>query len=368
MQEVHHKWHWRYKQKLIKLAVIIAVCAVGMLYLADCPCHADVYNQYVFQPYQLLRNLVFGKIPFSIGDIVYISWGCSLLILVLRWLYYLMSIREYAETLRYAFIKAMGGLASIYLMFMIGWGGNYYKEPLSKYWLVDENRWNDSSIIAFDKYLVQQLNITAPHYKSYNFKEITRRAEGYYKKHTDCYRNGKGLEVKASLFGNWLQYMGVQGYYNPFTGEGQVNKGELHFMLPYVVSHELAHQSGVGAEDDANLLAYALSVQTNDTTFMYSAYFNVWLYTHMQLRMRDTVAANVIKKDLNPITLQHIKELREQRKKYRSKLGAYTGDMYDQYLKLNGQKDGIESYDKVTVSAWLWELQRNNRIIKLNIP
>jgi hypothetical protein len=32
--------------------------------------------------------------------------------------------------------------------------------------------------------------------------------------------------------------------------------------------------------------------------------------------------------------------------------------MYDQYLKFNHQKDGIESYDKVTVSAWAWERKR----------
>lgn len=368
MQESHHKWHWRYRQKLIQIAVVAVLSAICMWYLADCPCHADAYNYYVFQPYQLLRNLFFGKIPFSIGDIIYISWGIGLLALLIRWVYYLLNLKDYADTLNYSFVKGIASLASIYFMFMIGWGGNYYKEPLANYWHIDTARWNDSSIIEFDRFLVQQLNVTAPYYKPYRFKEITRKAKTYYQANTDCYRNGKGLAIKPSMFGNWMQYMGVQGYYNPFTGEGQVNKGELDFMLPYVVCHEMAHQVGVGAEDDANLLAYALSVNSRDTTFMYSAYFNIWLYTHMQLRMRDTVTANAIKESLNPTTIAHLKALREQRRKYRSKIGAYTGDVYDQYLKLNGQKDGIESYDKVTVSAWLWEQQRNSKTEKLYIP
>ncbi len=368
MQETHHKWYWYYKQKLIVLVILLLLAIAGTWYLSDCSCHADMYNEYVFQPFQLFRNLIFGNIPFSIGDVMYVSWGIGLLLLIVRWIYYLFHMQSHATTLRYAIIKASLKLSVLYLLFMIGWGGNYYKEPLAEYWQLERQDWNDSSIIAFDKYLVQQLNAMAPYYKHYRFKEVARKAKAYYKQHTDCYHNAKGLDAKPSLFGNWLQYMGVQGYYNPFTGEGQVNKGELHFMLPYIVSHEIAHQVGVGAEDDANLLAYALAVNSQDSSFMYSAYLNLWLYTHMQLRMRDTVAANNIKKELNPITLLHLNELRKQRRKYRSKLGAYTGDVYDQYLKLNGQKDGIESYDKVTVSAWLWELKRNGKLGKLYIP
>ncbi len=368
MQETHHKWYWHYKQKLIVLVLLLLLSIAGTWYLSDCPCHADVYNAYVFQPFQVFRNMVLGNIPFSIGDIVYISWAIGLLLLVVRWVYYLFKIQSYAVTLRYAIIKVLLKIGVLYMFFMIGWGGNYYQQPLAQYWQLEDCNWNDSSIIVFDRYLVQQLNATAPYYKQYSFKDVTRKTKAYYKQHTDCYRKAKGLDVKPSLFGNWLQYMGVQGYYNPFTGEGQVNKGELHFILPYIISHEMAHQAGVGAEDDANLLAYALAINTQDSSFMYSAYLNLWLYTHIQLRMRDTVVANNIKKELNPITLSHLTALREQRKKYRSKLSAYTGDVYDQYLKLNGQQDGIESYDKVTVSAWLWEQQRNGKLVRLYIP
>jgi len=368
MQETHHKWHWRYRQKLIQIAVVAVLSAIGMWYLADCPCHADAYNYYVFQPFQLVRNLFFGKIPISIGDIVYVCWGMGLVALLAKYVYYLVHFKECGEKLKYSVVKLLASLAGIYFMFMVGWGGNYYKEPLANYWHIDTARWNDSSIVQFDRFLVKKLNETAPLYQGYRFREVRSKAKDYYVQHTDCYRKGKGLAIKPSMFGNWMQYMGVQGYYNPFTGEGQVNTGELPFMLPYVVCHEMAHQAGVGAEDDANLLAYALCVNSGDPSFRYSAYFNVWLYTHMQLRMRDTVAANAIRETLNSVTIAHLKALREERRKYRSKLGAYTGDVYDQYLKLNGQKDGIESYDKVTVSAWLWEQQRNSKTEKLYIP
>jgi hypothetical protein len=285
---------------------------------------------------------------------MYFMWGIGLLSFIIKIVYYLLHWNQKSERFWRALVKGGASLSTIYLFFMIGWGGNYYKQSLEEFWHLDKTGWNDSELVKFDKYLVGQLNATAPHYYDGGFRSVKVKAVQLYKNEADCANNGKGLYIKPSVFGNMLQYMGVTGYYNPFTGEGQVNKNELPFMLPYVISHELAHQSGVGAEDDANLLAYVVAVNSNDTAFMYSAYFNLWLYTHMQLKMRDSVCANVIKQELNSISLNHLKELKEQRRKYRSKFSGYTGDMYNQYLKLNHQKDGIESYDKVTVSAWAW--------------
>jgi hypothetical protein len=297
-------------------------------------------------------------VPVSIGDIIYFFWGFGLLSFVVRLIYYVLNWSEYSAKFWNKVVKSMASLATIYIFFMIGWGGNYYKQPLEEFWQLDKKSWNDSELIKFDKFLVWQLNNTARYAESGSFKEISTKATEYYKTKTDCANAGRGLHLKRSLYDNMLKYIGVQGYYNPITGEGQVNRHELYFMLPYLCAHELAHQTGVGAEDDANLLAYAVCMESRDIPFMYSAYFNLWLYTHTQLRMRDSAMANMIKKDLNPISLQHLEELKKERIKYRSKLNRYTGDMYDQYLKFNHQKDGIESYDKVTVSAWAWERKR----------
>jgi hypothetical protein len=346
------------KARLLYIIGVVVVGCIGVWYLSYCTCHADWYSEHIFQPWQLIRNSFLQHIPVSIGDIIYFFWGFGLVSFVVRLMYYAFKWNDYSAKFWNRVVKGVASLATIYLFFMIGWGGNYYKEPLGKYWQLDKSNWNDSELVRFDEFLVQQLNNTAPYYQPASFKDVAAKAMEYYTEETDCNNSGEGLHLKRSLFGNMLKYIGVQGYYNPFTGEGQVNKSELHFLLPYLTAHELAHQAGVGAEDDANLLAYTVCIESKDSSFMYSAYFNLWLYTHMQLRIRDTVMANAIKKELNPTSLQHLEELKKERKKYRSKLNRYTGDMYDQYLKFNHQKDGIESYDKVTVSAWAWEHKR----------
>ncbi|MEI8280426.1 MAG: DUF3810 family protein, partial [Bacteroidota bacterium] len=167
-----------------------------------------------------------------------------------------------------------------------------------------------------------------------------------------------GLKVKPSFFGFFMQYLGIQGYYNPFTGEAQVNRFLPTFMLPFVICHEMAHQSGIAAEDDANLMSYVLGTTVNDTSFNYSCYLNLWLYANSRLRIKDSVLANIFRNELNPISCRHLDTLRAIRYKYHTEVGVYSSQLYDVFLRWHHQKDGIESYSRVASSAWIWEQER----------
>ncbi len=345
----------QYKKKLI-LVILLAIIIGCCLYILPYS-HRSVafYSQYVFAPFQYIRNAVFSILPFSLGDILYIALGIALIYAVVKIIYCFLQIKKRRSALIDIVLNSLMGLEILFFIFFIGWGGNYYKEPLSEAWKIKHTEEpTDSLLVRFDKLLVARMNTYAPLYRPALFGVMTAEAIAYYNRYAVS-NSSKGLHVKPSLFGNMMQYMGVQGYYNPFTGEAQVNANLPKFMLPFVIMHEMAHQYGVGAEDDANLLAYVLSMKSNDNGLRYSASFNIWLYTHSMLRQRDTVAANEIKAMLNPITLGHIDTLRALRRKYRGDFSKYSGRAYDSYLKLNNQKDGIESYDKVAISAYLWE-------------
>lgn len=351
-----------YKKNLITLVATILLLVVFVWYVSHSQRHVDMYSAYVFQPLQLLRNYFTHYIPFCLGDILYVGLALNLLWMLVRWLYYLFSLRDNHAKLGVSFLKFVTNVCLLCLLFMVGWGGNYYKQPLKEVWALDSGgRVDDSQLVVFDRFLVEKMNATSPHYRDYTFKKMERLSEMHYRQLTDCHAEARGLNVKHTLFGNMMQYVGVQGYYNPFTGEAQVNRNLPDFMLPFVISHEMAHQAGIGAEDDANLLAYAICIRSEDVSFQYSAYFNIWLYTHSRLKMRDSVLANDIKKTLNPLSLAHLDTLKAQRMRYRSAYSRYGADMYDQYLKLNNQKDGIESYGKVSLSAWVWEQMRIRR-------
>lgn len=353
----------RYRNKLILLVVLIVLVVVMQLLLPGHPDVVRVYNEYIFRPYQSFRNMTIGAVPVSIGDLLYIAGGIAILVTLVRWGYFLARIRTHGQYLGHSFVRCLITWGILYVLFFIGWGGNYYKPRLTAYWHMEDTvKVSDRALVSFDSFLVQKINTYATNYREHSFKEADKRAQNYYKAFTDSRTRLHGLNAKASLFGYFMQYLGIQGYYNPFTGEAQVNKYLPSFMLPFVICHEMAHQSGIAAEDDANLLSYAVCTAVPDSAFCYSAYFNIWLYTNSRVRAVDSTLANHFKAQLNPLSRGHLDTLRAIRRRYRSEVGEYSGQLYDSYLRLHNQKDGIHSYNKVAFSAW--ELERRRPFIK----
>ena len=345
-----------YKKRFILLAILITILLALQCILPALPGAGTAFSEHIFQPFQYLRNKIFGNVAVSFGDIFYVAAGMALLVLMIRWIFFILHFNRYKHSLGRSILRTLIGACIIYLLFFLGWGGNYNKPPLSDSWkLNDTASLSDSALFTFDSCLISRLNNYAPHYHAISFKETDIRAAAYYRLNTDISMKLIGLNVKPSFFGQTMQYMGIQGYYNPFTGEAQVNSQLPDFMLPFVVCHELAHQVGIAAEDDANLMAYALGTTAKDTAFNYSCYFNLWLYTHSRLKMEDSARARRLYKTLNTTSVAHLDTLRAINKRYRSKIGRYSNGLYDGYLRFHHVKHGIESYDDVVQSAYAWE-------------
>ncbi len=360
----------RYKRKLLLLGLLLIAFLLIQLAFPGSRWLQEGYGNYVFRPYQVLRNMVFGKVPVSVGDILYFAGVLALIAVTIRWIYFAVRFRSHKHYLGASLLHTLSTFTVIYLLFFIGWGGNYYKPPLTDYWKLAPADTAHTKIIAtYDHFLIGQLNALAPHYEDVPFRQVDRRAERYYQRLTDRHTRHSGLRAKPSIYGYFMQYLGIQGYYNPFTGEAQVNRFLPSYMLPFVVCHEMAHQSGIGAEDDANLLSYALCVTSGDKDFAYSAYFNIWLYTHNRMRGEDSVQAANLLATLNPVSQSQLDTLRAIRRRYRSGLNNVSTAIYDEYLKLHNQAGGIDSYYGVVMSAWRWEVQRRKIVVTaLNIP
>lgn len=366
----------KFKRKLWITGILVVILCFLIFLLPDVDPTTRFYERYIYYPSQSFRNIVFGIIPISIGDILYIVGGFFLLLTLIRWIYFLRKFGAYKERLAASILRGVNTALLIYILFLLGWGINYNKSPLGESWglrgVVLTRTQNESQkaktlaeITAFDKFLVERINTTAQQYRALPFDHINERAKAYYRVYTDSKVKQNGLGIKPMLFSYFMERLAIEGYYNPFTGEGQVNKSLPAFTLPFVICHEMAHQAGIAAEGDANLMAYALGTMANDPVFNYSAYLNIWLYTNSRLYHRDSIAAKALEEQLNPLTKMHLDTLEQRSRMYHNDAARYSTDLYDSYLKLNQQKDGIRSYGNV--SALAMQLEQKRRASKTNI-
>jgi len=359
----------RYKRKIILLVVLSCLFLIMQFVFPQYLALESLYNNYVFRPFQSIRNLFFGLIYFSVGDFLYLVAFLVCIAVLIRWIYFLIRIRSYHHDLAHSFLNTFISFAFIYLLFFIGWGGNYYKPTLTKFWKLSAPKGDDrQNLLLYDQFLIGQLNQLAPGFQGRDFKHVDDSSSVYFRKLVDSKTRLHHMRAKASLYGYFMQYMGIQGYYNPFTGEAQVNGALPRFMLPFVVCHEMAHQSGIAAEDDANLLSYSICSVAPDPAFRYSGYFNLWLYTHFRLKHIDSSQANNLFSCLNALSKSQLDTLKAIRLKYRSGFSDFSSALYDSYLRLHHQKDGIGSYNNVALSAWALELRRRRGPMVISIP
>ena len=206
-------------------------------------------------------------------------------------------------------------------------------------------------------------------YRARNIRHINAVSVDNYRRYTDTRVSFFGQAVKPTLYGYFMRRIAIEGYYDPFTGEGQIDKELPSFMLPFVFSHEMAHQAGIAAEGDANLMAYSLCTMSTDPSFNYSGYFNIWMYVNTRLYYRDSTLANTLARELNDLTTAHIDTMEELEKRYDNDASKYSSYMYDAYLKMQNQKDGIHSYGSVAANACLLEQRRKiAKETRIHIP
>jgi hypothetical protein len=140
--------------------------------------------------------------------------------------------------------------------------------------------------------------------------------------------------------------MGFGGYLNPFTNEAQVNDKLPMYGFPNVVCHEMAHQIGYGSESECNFIGFLASIKNDDLYFQYSAYANALRYCMTNIGMKDDAKFKILKAKINPGIIANYKESDLFWEQYDTIIDKGFHAFYDQFLKFNQQKEGMESYSK----------------------
>lgn len=336
------------RTKLI-LALLLPVQYFGLKLLRHFPEFIErYYSQGIFPLLSKISRYLFGWIPFSIGDIFYILIG----ILALRWLYKNVH-RLKREPVRF-FIDIAATLSLVYFVFNLLWGFNYYRMPLHET-LALERDYTTEQLIETTKRLIAKSNAL---HRELGFEDSTKVTLPYSQQEIfDMSDNGyKNLEkefpqlayhpksIKKSGWSLGLTYMGYSGYYNPFSGEAQVNNLIKTYKFSVVSCHEQAHQIGYAAENEANFVATLATLHNDNTYIKYTGYIFALRYCVNEIARRDMEAYEALLPTINFGILESYREMREFWASYQNPFEDISKAFWDQFLKANNQSKGIMSY------------------------
>lgn len=310
------------------------------------------YSEGVYPYISELLRLLFGWIPFSIGDLLYMG----LAMVTFRYLY--INWRKITKAPLLFFRDVVMVLSLTYFLFHLFWGMNYYRLPIGEKLSLESFEYSSTELKQFCYDLVQDTNAT--HYNltkdslaavviPYSKKEIyAKTLEGYdLAKTAFPVFDYKKKSIKNSLFSLPLTYMGYAGYLNPFTNEAQVNAKIPMVRFPTISAHEIAHQIGYSSEGETNLIAFLVSGGNDNPYFQYGAKTHALAYCLSDLSARDSLAVDGLIEQLNPGVMKNYQEISDFWKRYQNPAEPIFKSMFSTFLKANNQKDGILSYNQV---------------------
>ncbi len=311
----------------------------------------EYYSRGIFPFVRRSFQFLFNYLPFSAGDILYI------IIIILTTLGFFQLIRLLLKKQ----IKAAGLLFIRFLLkieigitvFYLLWALNYFRQPAIKRLNLDNQEYNLTQLITVTSMLIDSTNVSRSHLQAQDFnvtnKEIVEKAVQAVKTLSTFDPPIFTINplAKPSLLSPLLNYLGTAGYYNPFTGEAQINNLMPVFTQPFVACHEMAHQVGFGAEDEANFAGFLAGKSSPDKLLKYSAYYLAAQEFMNEVWRTDSTAFKQMRERISPAVIDDLETERQYWTNYQGGAAKLSSIFYDNYLKVNKQPGGLKTYNKM---------------------
>ncbi len=279
-----------------KISLIVAAVSV-IIYILICtlPDFADFFNIYISGPLRFLLAQITNIFPFSLAEAAIILIPLILFLSIRYiWRYRCNTSRSTFVTIVCIFSIASMFLSSFVLVFSAGYRGRELDEKLGLYAgpVSKEDLYNSAQLLVKEiNDLVPDINYSSDDFSKmpYSFNEMNDKLieayDKFSKKHG--FINSFYSRLKPVLLSEAMSYAHITGIYTFFTGESNLNIGFPDYTVPYTAAHELAHQRGIAREDEANMIAFLVCMESDDTYIRYCAYLNMYEYVASALYKAD---------------------------------------------------------------------------------
>ncbi|SEH66951.1 Protein of unknown function [Paenimyroides aquimaris] len=338
------------KKYFFLIGLIIVVCIAYLLAPGFPEFFTTYYNQRFYTFLDQLLHTVTNLFSFSLGDVFYA-------VIIVFVIYKIVMLIKKGLFRKLSFFL-MIAIASFFGIFQLFWGFNNYKYSIAYQLELDRDYDMEDLKTLTNKLTMivnhQHLLITGGSLQKVVIEKdlelFNKNAKLNYAKLPDHLKKilttNKINNVKPSFYSALQSYTGFSGYFNPFTHENQVNIQIPTIGMPVTVAHEMAHQLGISSETEANFFGYQVLLQSENVKFKYAANLYALKYCLKQYRNENEETYQLLFNRLNVGVQQNILESELFWQSKRNISSYFFKHLYGRFLKINNQKDGIQSYNK----------------------
>jgi len=239
--------------------------------------------------------------------------------------------------------------AATYLVFLLIWGLNYRREPLTAKLDYQPDRVSSRALAGLANEAVERLNTLHPQAHAQPWSDLdelpARLGPAFEQVQRDLGVSRTAVTglPKPTLLTPYFKRAGVDGMINPFSLEVLVNSTVLPFERPFVVAHEWAHLAGYANESEASFVGW-LTCLSGDAGSRYSAW--VFLFPHL-LRHLGREQRDRLWQEIDAGPMEDFRAVSDRVSQAVPLVRNGANRVYDRYLRANRVDDGIASYGAV---------------------
>jgi len=261
------------------ILLVLVILLIAFILLRNCEDFCEFYSQTFVQFYTFVFGHISSFFPFSLFEI----FAIGTILYSIAWIvFFIVNTKKLGIRRSYHMIMRLGIiLLTIFVVYQGTAGINYSRGPVDvpqHKELIEDPK--DYKIIT-DKfsddfnYCASQLqfNEAGSVVKPYSTDVLISNIEMEYEKFESKYLYKYSPRAKPLYLTGWFYRMAsISGVTFVPVGEANFNSLNNDSYLPFTVAHELAHTKGAMPEEDANLVAAYICLNSEDPYIRYSGY------------------------------------------------------------------------------------------------
>ncbi len=328
------------------------------------PAFANIMHGTVGAGIRAFMSTMTSWIPFSLAEILLIL--SPVLVFLICFFMVRRLRRSLTAGIRY-FVGFLSVMSLVFTLLVFGYNASFYGESVEeKVGIVRQDlskeQLYDTAILLIDAI---REDIPHVHYPENTYSEMTfsyaqmnEKLNKAYQTLCEHYPSFQNLytNTKPVMLSEPWTYTHISGMYTFFTGEANVNTNYPDFIMISSAAHEMAHQRGIGKEDEANFVAFLVCSLSDDHYVRYSGYMDVLNDILIQLSSADAELYKKVREYMPRELNDEFTAYSVFFDKYRENVAANVSTTVNNaYITSHNQPQGVKSYGLVVdlVAAYM---------------